>query len=280
MDEHFPHFVIVGAMKAGTTTLFDWLGQHDAVRLSGNKEPEVLLRGRNALECSQLYRDVLPGGEGVKGEASAKYADPEWIARVANALRELNPSCKVIYILRDPEERLRSHFRHEVLRGRVEGDLAREVLKPGNKFVDRSLYSKCLDVLFETSTRKNLFVVQFDELFGPSESAWSEVLDFIGLDYMPRPHTLRNSSSDKPKFRPLMSWIFDLGLHRHFDRLPGRVREIGRVMLLDSSDETQRQIERSASEPLPGPVRAALQADWELTKRMLGDWNDQGRLSY
>ena len=108
-----PDFLIVGAMKAGTTTLYHDLSEHPDIFLPVLKEPEVLTTLERLDEMrayyARLFRPARPGQ--LKGEASTAYTkrpNNEGVAEKARAL--CGDGLKIIYIRRDPVERIRSQY--------------------------------------------------------------------------------------------------------------------------------------------------------------------------
>lgn len=280
MKAGVPDFVIVGAMKAGTTTLFDWLGEHPDVFLPDTKEPEILLRSADAESLLSSYADLLPkvvAGQ-ASGEASAAYADPEWIGDVMSRLRSIAPDAVVIYIVREPEQRLRSHIRHEILRGRERRIFGTALREPGNRYVSRSRYSLCLAPMMAASVPSTLLVVSFDRLFGDEESEWFRILDALALSRIARPVGLSNASDERPAYRWLMLWLFDRRLHRRLSRAPLWLRRLVKPILIDSSRETNSRIRHAARDsPLPPQVDTTLRLDWCAATEMIDDWEREGR---
>jgi hypothetical protein len=115
-----PDFVIGGTEKAGTTSVFDWLCTHPEVGASARKETD-------------FFREACTGDPGVDVERYAAYfahADPAarvWVeaspgylgeaALVAPRMRALLPHVKLLFILRDPIDRLHSSYHFH--RGRL-----------------------------------------------------------------------------------------------------------------------------------------------------------------
>jgi len=138
MKERAPNFAIVGAARAGTTSLATWLAQHPELHLSAIKEtnffarpdlgtagpgdhwlntpPEFEPDGRMReahfarIETWEEYlRCFTPAKAGARwfGEVSVSYAFyPAVAARIARA----NPACKIVFILRDPVSRAISNY--------------------------------------------------------------------------------------------------------------------------------------------------------------------------
>lgn len=113
-----PNVVIAGVRKAGTTSLFQWLSDHPDVCPPSTKGTEFLMdRDSPYLNPDVNYHDAgLEGygrfykhhrGEPVVLEASTRYIDQ---ATARRALSSLKPSPHVIFMLREPADRLRSSF--------------------------------------------------------------------------------------------------------------------------------------------------------------------------
>src|SRR5688572_7713518 len=127
-----PNFLIIGAAKAGTTSLYSYLNQHPQIFMSPVKEPNFFaLEGEklnfrgpgdaqviNRYSITQLesYRAHFKGitQETCIGEASTLYLDhPKAVERI----QHYTPKARLITILRDPVERAFSNFLHAVRDG-------------------------------------------------------------------------------------------------------------------------------------------------------------------
>ncbi len=114
--ENWPNFFIVGAPKAGTTSLREYLIQHPEIFMSAKKEPKFF--------CSQEYRGPKIFGhitnkedylkifknaknEKIIGEATARYlSDPQ----APSKIHQVSPHAKILISLRDPVERAFSNY--------------------------------------------------------------------------------------------------------------------------------------------------------------------------
>jgi len=116
----WPDFFIVGAAKAGTTTLFQYLNDHPEVGMAQLKEPRFFAFReslpdpedpvlRDSVTDMERYLQLFPRGPGirVRGEASPIYLASRHAVR---AIAAQIPSAKLIAILRDPASRAFSHF--------------------------------------------------------------------------------------------------------------------------------------------------------------------------
>ena len=103
-------FVVIGAQKCATTTLFELLRQHPRVNLPIEKEVPFFTRDDCSPDAWQSFAQRYFGAEDGRlwGKVSPQYmANPEVPGRLAAAM----PDTRIIALLRDPLERSRSHFR-------------------------------------------------------------------------------------------------------------------------------------------------------------------------
>lgn len=114
-----PNFLIVGAMKAGTTTLYADLCDHPEVFLTSDKEPEGLRWCGTAEGVSRYERLFARAGSArAIGEASTFYTKrPHSDGMAERARAVLGPDVTILYLVRDPLRRMVSQYHHEVARG-------------------------------------------------------------------------------------------------------------------------------------------------------------------
>ncbi|MGQ9662575.1 MAG: sulfotransferase domain-containing protein [Kiritimatiellia bacterium] len=110
-----PNFLIVGAPKAGTTSLFDYLGQHPEVYTPPVKEPCFFSSGLPAFTHDLAEYEALFAGQTTQtaiGEASTTYLyDPD----AARRIHDLLPEARIIIMLRNPAERAYSEWAYNAL---------------------------------------------------------------------------------------------------------------------------------------------------------------------
>jgi Sulfotransferase domain len=114
-----PTFVVIGAMKAGTTTLHDWLETHPDVCMSAQKELDFFLESGNWDRGVEWYEAQFGacGVERARGEASPNYSKTHLFPSVPKRMHSVIPRVELIYLVREPVERMRSMYRHLVIDG-------------------------------------------------------------------------------------------------------------------------------------------------------------------
>jgi len=198
-----PEFLVLGAQRSGTTTLFEWLDGHPAVRMARPKEVHYfdVQHFRGPRWYGSHFPRRRPGR--LRGEATPYYLyHPCVPARVRAEL----PEARLVVALRDPAERANSQFRHERRWGfeavesfeealgleaeRLEGQ---EELLLGDplavshghnhgSYVDRGRYARQLERWLEHFPREQLHVLFSEELFEEPVRVLGELADFLGIE--------------------------------------------------------------------------------------------------
>ena len=205
-----PDFIIIGAMKAGTTTLYEYLSHHPQVGMSREKETDYFVAGRGLERGLQWYQSQFSPGRQVYGEASPNYTKSQAFPGVADRVAKLIPGCKLIFIARDPIARAQSQYRHAVLSGAT-------VPPPDHLFgsqqlqhlIDISSYAIQTDPWLARFPRENILFLQLEALIADPAPVLSDLAGFLGIsDDWPIPGAIAANSSDS--LARLPPWLFEL----------------------------------------------------------------------
>ncbi len=110
-----PDFVVIGAPKAGSTTLWGYLRAHPEVFMCTPKEPQFFNDDDHWERGVDWYRELFAdaGDAKVVGEASVRYATSQASsALVPSRMAAVLPEAKIVYVVRHPVERMVSQWRH------------------------------------------------------------------------------------------------------------------------------------------------------------------------
>ncbi|MGV8833394.1 MAG: sulfotransferase family protein [Devosia sp.] len=206
-----PDFLIIGAMKAGTTTLFRDLVHHPQLYMPAEKEPETLTKfAGDADAIAQDYRSLFgrtaPGQ--IKGEASTAYAKrPDHEGVAIQALDTCGPKLKLIYLTRDPIRRIVSQYRHEYGLGEVDEDIDTAVLKH-HRYVAYSRYDWQIEPWRVAFGDSNLLVLSFEDYIANRQKIGRRVCSFLGVDpdRLPPVETDRAFNANEGKLVPQGIW--------------------------------------------------------------------------
>lgn len=267
-----PDFVIIGSAKSGTGSLWKWLGQHVDVWLPAVKEPRLFSKERiRARDLESYARLFEPASTGVlTGEASVIYTDPEHNVRAARRIAHLLPAARLIFVARDPVERTRSAYRHQVQKHREEREFSEAIAESGNEYVSRSRYFNCLAPFIDLMPREQIRVVRMEDLVGPDQREWFSLLSFLGLSHMPRPDVIFNVTAERGRFTPTMRILYESGLHRVSRYAPSGVRRALKSRLVGNDRDYERLL-RSSSADVPKGICEELAHEEEL----LWSWVDR-----
>lgn len=183
MARPIPDFIIIGAMKCGTTSLFRHLGRHPGVFMSEVKEPNFYIEERNWSKGFDWYRSLFAGAPpgALLGEASTNYSKGTTFPGVPERLREYVPNVRLIYLIRDPIERIRSHYTHSAFHGRVSKPPV-EAIRPRSGFVRTSLYGAELQRYRQHFPDDQILVLLTEDLRDDPVSVLRRIEQFLGLD--------------------------------------------------------------------------------------------------
>jgi hypothetical protein len=262
-----PDFVILGAMKAGTTTAFRRILAHPGVADVNDKEPNFFSRDENWRRGVDWYERTVFAGEGLRGEASVEYGDPANIATVVERLLRTSPDVRMLFIARHPVDRLRSHYRHQVERSRERRSLAEALANDTFGYVRRSLYSPTIAAVHAAAPADRLLVLDTDEL--DDANTWVTIWHHLELPAVDVDGARHNVAATKAAFTPAALALWERGWLKRAGRLPKPVRRLGRRVLMRNDDERHRLLAASEAD-VPPHVLAELEADAARFLTMVG----------
>ncbi|MTI20831.1 hypothetical protein E1176_07350 [Fulvivirga sp. RKSG066] len=201
MTKLLPDFLIIGAGKSGTTSLDNYLKQHEAIYMSPVKEPnffaydkiDIQSLDKDALQhykesvtdletYKSLFNDSKPNQ--LLGETSNTYLVIDGTAEV---IKDYIPNTKIIAIIRQPTKRLYSRYLHLARENELPSQDFSEVLDKSsiwwvrNDLVKEGFYYKNLKRYFDVFPKENIKVLLHEDLKRNSKSVLSEVFEFLGV---------------------------------------------------------------------------------------------------
>ncbi len=276
--QRLPDLVIIGAMKSATTSLYRWLGEQPEVFVPRSKETRFFSdRWDRGLGWYQDQFAEARDGQ-LLGESSVSYTNPEFLPVAAERMSEVLPDVSLIYVVRDPVQRIRSHYRFEVQRRREDRSLLDALREPGNLYAGRSMYHRCLTPYIERYPRDRILVVRFEDLVRAPNPGWPAVLDFLSLPERPLPETAFNVSAEKGQWTRTWAWAKRkrlINLHT-VSRMPKPVRRVGKLVFARQGSAYDATLEASLV-PLPPDLIAPVWDDVAKLEAWLGAplWPDR-----
>jgi hypothetical protein len=177
-----PNLIVIGAQKCGTSGLHYYLGLHPEISVSEPKELNFFIAERNWPRGLDWYRSRFDPAAPVRVDASPNYTAYPQHRGVPERMAQVLPDARLLYIVRDPIDRIAAHWVHNYSKGRHHGELARTILNPKTSYVDRSLYAMQLERFLALYPREQLLVLEQDELRLEREATLRTVFEFAGAD--------------------------------------------------------------------------------------------------
>jgi hypothetical protein len=272
-----PDFLIVGAMRSGTTALATALGQHPELFMTPKKELHYF--DVNIDNGIDWYESQFVDGTGsVVGEATPSYMFDDFaVQRLSSTL----PGAKLIAILRDPVDRAYSHYWHNRQRGRetLEFEAALEAESSRLHSTDaldrlyfsyfsRGLYHRQLEYLCRFFPRSQLLTLIFEEFREDQATTLRQVWRFLGVNERFVPERRLNINAYRgPRWRGLTGVLQP----QHGE---GRTVAAARRLVVRVATKQMRY------PPMPSPTRRALGDRYAEPNEQLASWLGRSRIPW
>lgn len=192
--------LIIGAMKSGTSALFDLISQHPAIAASRVKEPEFFSQHQGHGMPVATYADLWafdPARHRIALEASTGYAKYPQEQGVADRIAAAGLRPRFIYVLRDPIQRISSQVTYATWGRR--GAVA-DFRDP--QAIAFSKYAEQLDQFTSVFPRERILLVDHAQLQRDPTGTAQQVFAFLGLD----PLAVTPPPAPKNAARPRSGW--------------------------------------------------------------------------
>ena len=192
-------FFIVGAPKAGTTSLYHYLNEHPEIEMSSQKEPDFfsdkaileqgMYYGKNRIDTIEKYHSLFENSndQKKKGEGSVSYL---FYQDVPAKIKRYNPDAKIIIMLRSPVERAFSHYLMDYRLGLV-SDAFEDIVnrkKKNNKvdlfyqqYIEVSVYSKQVKRYLNVFEKENILIIDYIDFKEDISEVLDRLFQFIGV---------------------------------------------------------------------------------------------------
>ncbi len=195
-----PDFIIIGAMKCGTTSLKSDLSTHSQVYVAP-KEPRFFHSDRYHKQGLKQYFSHFEGrNESIVGESSGFYAWDSWCEETAERMRRDVPDAKLLYIIRNPVERVVSHWAWGISNGQPWGPI-NEAVQSVDRLVEMSLYWRQISRYREHFPDDQIKMLFLEDLKADPRSLFRHCGQFLGVDPsgfdFEKAATPKNQTADK-----------------------------------------------------------------------------------
>jgi hypothetical protein len=170
VESKLPDFIIIGAAKSGTTSLWDYLNRHPDIFMSRPKEPCFFDEDVAWSRGIDWYRTLFAKAQEhqVCGEASTNYSRWPQVTGVPRRIHAVLPNVKLIYLMRNPVDRTFSHYVHrwtkEVHRGQPFRQRFGKYCKTDRMCIDSSMYCTQLEQFLPYFPKERILPVVLEQL--------------------------------------------------------------------------------------------------------------------
>ena len=294
-----PDTFIVGAFKAGTTALYEYLRAHPQVFMCIPKEPMYFghdltprYRRMSQDEYLGLFRAAREGQRA--GEASPWYL---YSTRAAREIHDFNDTARIIVMLRNPVDVMYSQHAQLVFNKREDlTDFAQALaaepdrragrrvpagaIRPEALYYRHSVrFAEQLRRYLDVFGRESVHVVFFDDLVADPRAVYRATLEFLGIDESVAIDPSIHNPSRQVRSGWLQQVIFNPppSLHRLIGRLRGlplmhRLRDV--VVSANSTQAARGPMDRELRRQLVREFAPQVAELGELTERDLSAWSD------
>ncbi|MEW6585077.1 MAG: sulfotransferase [Nitrospirota bacterium] len=227
-----PDFLIIGAQKCGTTSLYNYLIQHPCIYPASVKEVGFFdryyekslkwYRAQFPSAFSKYYLKFIGKQRFITGEASTGYVlNPHALERIF----KITPRAKLILLLRNPVDRAYSHYQHTLRIGMEDlsfdaaiekederiGDAWEKMKSDENYYnFDIALYAYLrtgtyidqVELLFKLFAKEQILIVKAEEFNSHPADIFRGVLDFLNMPPYERELSVKHNAGNYPPMDP------------------------------------------------------------------------------
>ena len=211
--QRLPSFVIIGAMKSATSTLYEQLLRQPDIFLPHLKEPNFFSNDEQYSRGAEWYTSLFDeaGESDILGAASTHYTKLPTYPQTIERMRHWLDQPRLIYVMRDPVDRLISQYMHQLSQGEIHCELDKALTR-NPELIAYSCYAYQLAPFIDTYGKANILPVFFDRLIADPQGELERVCRFIGnngkVEWC-QDLSQRNVSSDRVRKFPLYDLLVD-----------------------------------------------------------------------
>ena len=199
-----PNFIVIGAMKAATTSLYTYLKQHPDIFMTKIKEPmffnnykqknDYKIIGAKKTNISEideylrLFDDAT--NKGAIGEASPAYI---YNHMAPSLIKDILPDVKIIAILRQPTDRAYSNFLHARRSGKEpisnffkcieeEENRIKDNWSPLYHYIKKGFYTEQLERYYSIFPKDKIKVILFEDIVNSPRETINDIFRFLEVD--------------------------------------------------------------------------------------------------
>lgn len=202
------HLIIIGAMKSGTTSLYEYLSTHPRICRCKTKEPNFFIKKKSEKCKKKAYRKLWefdPNRHKYLLEASTGYTKYPFNENVPEKIEASKIEPKFIYIVRNPIDRIESHYNF------LKVSKSKEVRKFTNeRLIEVSKYFKQMERFWKVfPDRERYLILDFENMVERPKYVLKKCKNFLDLEE--EFECEKKYAQNKTPSRKMDLWISELG---------------------------------------------------------------------
>ncbi len=220
-----PNFLIVGAARSGTTSLYHYMSQHPDIFMSPIKEPHFFsfvndIPHYNGYRCEGYNENIVTdfntykklfsqaNNEKAIGESSTSYL---YYPKAASNIKQYIPDCKIIILLRNPVDRAYSFYSFAVLHGYEALSFEQGLFKEAERlmmnwipiyyYMNWSYYYEHVNRFLNTFGTSNVRIYLYDDLKYSPDELITDVWTFLDVNPFFKPNMRIENRGGLPRSR-------------------------------------------------------------------------------
>jgi len=289
-----PNLFLVGAMKAGTSSLHEYLHQHPQIFMSRFKEPQYFAPHRTQYGMwgqgqplpepgiDWYLRLFAEAGDAVyAGESSVSYTARHWVSDCEQRIWEFNPQARIIFLMRDPVERAISHYWHFVAAGR-ETLPPEQALRERDDYVARSDYAYQIEPYMRRFGQDRVYLLTLEELQTDPGSTFARLFAWLGVDDSIQIDTSERHNVRERELRQARSYARPLVKLMHGWRWETWKSRLPQALIRGLERASYREVDRAAvqleaiRQALAERLAPRVRSLERLTGRAYCEWSGRG----
>lgn len=238
-----PNFIIIGSAKAGTTSLYEYLGQHPDIFMSAIKETnyfavdDPLIKKERPtfpfpVKTIKQYEALFSGvtTETAIGEASPIYFESPLAAA---SIYSRIPQAQLILSLRNPVQRAYSGYLMHARYGKNVGPVTNESFGAEQRYVQAGLYSEQVSRYLKQFGSAQLKIILFEDLVKNPSGVLSDIFQFLNVADSFEPElSEKHNVGSYPKFKIINQILMNDTLRNRFaEYLPNAAKQFANNLL-------------------------------------------------
>jgi hypothetical protein len=234
MKTFLPNLIIIGAPKCGTSSMHFYLGQHPQIYMSQPKELNFFLLEKNWNKGEIWYRSHFKNQAMIRGESSPMYSNAFQFSDVPERMNRLIPDARLIYLVRDPIQRIISHYIHSTALGKTSESIEECLKSSDNNYVQYSQYYIQLKHYLKYYSLSQICIITSEDLYDSRYETLQKVFRFLEVEpfyYSKQFTTLKNTYADISPKSAFARYFNRLTNHNIRFIIPETIRSLIRKMI-------------------------------------------------